>query len=47
MPTDEDVDVLGEVCSGNPSPSMDPVEWGDGLAWSEFRRSAAYPHAIA
>lgn len=45
MPTDEDVDVLREVYSGNPAPSMDPVEWGNGLTWSEFHHSTAYPYA--
>lgn len=45
MPTDDDIDVLRELYSGNPVPSMDPVEWGNGLTWSEFHCSAAYPYS--
>ena len=45
MPTDDDIDVLREFYSGNPVPSMDSVEWGNGPTWSEFHHSAAYPHS--
>lgn len=46
MPTDDDMDLLREIYSGNPVPSMDPVEWGNGLTWSEFHHSTAYPYSI-
>lgn len=46
MPTDDDIDLLREVYSGNPAPSMDPVEWGNGLTWSEFHHSTAYPYSV-
>ena len=45
MPTDDDIDLLREIYSGNPAPSMDPVEWGNGLTWSEFHHSTAYPYS--
>lgn len=46
MPTDDDIDLLREIYSGNPAPSMDPVEWGNGLTWSEFHHSTAYPYSV-
>lgn len=46
MPTDDDIDLLREVYCGNPAPSMDPVEWGNGLTWSEFHHSTAYPYSV-
>lgn len=46
MPTDDDIDLLQELYSGNPVPSMDPVEWGNGLTWSEFHHSTAYPYSV-
>jgi len=45
MPTDDDIDILRNLYSGNPVPSMDPVEWGNGLTWSEFHHSTAYPYS--
>lgn len=46
MPTDDDIDLLRELYAGNPVPSMDPVEWGNGLTWSELHHSTAYPYAV-
>lgn len=46
MPTDEDVDLLRGLYSGTPAPSMDPIEWGNGLTWSEFHHSTAYPYSV-
>jgi len=46
MPTDDDIDLLRNLYSGNPVPSMDPVEWGNGLTWSEFHHSTAYPYSV-
>ena len=46
MPADDDVDLLREVHRGNPAPSTGPVEWGDGLTWSESHHSAAYPRSV-
>lgn len=46
MPTDDDIDLLREIYAGNPAPSMDPVEWGNGLTWSEFHNSTAYPYSV-
>lgn len=46
MPTDDEIDLLHEIYSGNPVPSMDPVEWGNGLTWSEFHHSTAYPYSV-
>lgn len=46
MPTDDDVDLLRDLYSGVPAPSMDPVEWGNGLTWSELHRSTAYPYSV-
>jgi len=46
MPTDEDIDLLYELYSSHPSHDRDPVEWGDGLAWSEFHHETRYPYSL-
>ena len=46
MPTDDDIDMLRTLYAGDPVPSMDPVEWGNGLTWSEFHHSTAYPYSV-
>lgn len=45
MPTDEDIDLLRELYSGNPVTSMVPVKWGNGLTRSELHHSTAYPYS--
>lgn len=46
MPTDDDIDLLSVIYSGGQAPSMDPVEWGNGLTWSEFHHSTPYPYSV-
>ena len=46
MPTDDDIDQLYDLYATHPSNDGDPVEWGDGLTWSEFHHETRYPYSV-
>ena len=46
MPTDNDIDLLYELYAAHSSNNRDPVEWGDGLTWSEFHHETRYPYSV-
>ncbi|MEG1624188.1 MAG: hypothetical protein RR300_04940 [Raoultibacter sp.] len=46
MPTDEDIDFLYGQYASVPSKGCEPVEWGDGVVWSEFHHQTKYPNAV-
>lgn len=46
MPTDDDIDALRKLYGVKPKDGLEPVEWGDGIVWSEFHHSTPYPYSI-
>lgn len=46
MPTDDDIDSLYGLYVTHPPSDRDPVEWGDGLTWSEFHHETRYPYSV-
>ena len=46
MPTDDDIDALHELYGVKPKDGLEPVEWGDGIVWSEFHHSTPYPYSV-
>lgn len=46
MPTDEDIDFLYDQYAVAPNKDNEPVEWGDGVTWSEFHHQTRYPNAV-
>ncbi len=46
MPKDEDIDLLYETYVSAPPSEREPVEWGDGIVWSELHLSTPYPYSV-
>jgi hypothetical protein len=46
MPSDKNIDLLYDHYASAPSKSREPVEWGDGLTWSEFHHETRYPYSV-
>lgn len=45
MPTDEDIDLLYELYSGDPEGGVGP-SWGDRPVWQELHRQTPYPYYL-
>lgn len=46
MPTDKDIDFLYDQYAPASNKGNEPVEWGDGLVWSELHHSTPYPYSV-